>query len=840
MVVRSPIKSPMKGLLKSPASLLVSTVLSIPTYFPITPGFSITGSGVNGYSYGYNPDNDKPTPDVTYYVDPVSGNDTTGNGSTSTPYKSLNKAHTEGGTNITRIVAMGAVYNQSTGFAASWQPSYNRIIDSWDGNPVIITRAVDTSALTWVQQSAPNNDVYVLSGVTGIKGVVDLTYGQDGVNTHPDGLVYKQKSICKRAGNDDVPLPHSIQTSVVNVQANAASFYDDGADTYVKTHDGREPDANVILLTDDDVTNLIANDVTVWARDVAFWGYRAFTWNCASTNTSFFVGDYCDFGFNSAAKGDGRADACDLDDLNHRLTNCQFYNSTDGDGFNHHQDPAGSNSWGLVADCSAWGNGYLGAAINDNGFTDHDPDGGSLWINLEAFNNYGPNFAVSTGTHTLLAGCKSEDSQGTSGANVGFDVGASSAGQPAVGYLKDCEDDGSTVSFRVTAATHMFSLGNLVGNGTTTGTIKDGTDPSVIDGVYVPAVTVAPAITGTESVGSTLTCSTGTWDGYPVLTYEYQWQNDGGTGTWSDILGATSSTYELQATDEGDDIRCVVTATNALGNASTSTNTAETGAISAGYDADAEAWFTAVEATGATISTNNKSAYSDFVAGLKTDGVYTKLSQLWMGYGITDVTDGTTFGGTLKKIKGSGTMSDPNANMDHNNYSAADGLIFDGSTEEIDMDYTHGSALNDFAIGVDVEAVGTASGDIYGNLAGLDTVRAFYSGGEFRNLFFHTTGTTDVVGTTTLTVGTKFHCTAHLAANDLDVYVDGVVDSLAQDTNANTLKTPTTPIFIGSNSTTSFASCNIGMFYASESSSFAAADIANIQSRLSTLKSALD
>jgi hypothetical protein len=89
-------------------------------------------------------------------------------------------------------------------------------------------------------------------------------------------------------------------------------------------------------------------------------------------------------------------------------------------------------------------------------------------------------------------------------------------------------------------------------------------------GGIAPVNTVAPAITGTATVGNTLSCSTGTWTGTPTPTYTYQWQK----GT-TNISGATSSTYLVDILNSGSTIRCVVTATNSAGSASAnSANTA--------------------------------------------------------------------------------------------------------------------------------------------------------------------------------------------------------------------------------------------------------------------------
>jgi hypothetical protein len=87
-----------------------------------------------------------------------------------------------------------------------------------------------------------------------------------------------------------------------------------------------------------------------------------------------------------------------------------------------------------------------------------------------------------------------------------------------------------------------------------------------------PSPTVSPAITGTLTVGSTLTCSTGTWSGSPT-SYAYQWLRDGVA-----IGSATSSTYVLVSGDLGKMIGCSVTATDTYGGA-TKAFAAEVGPI---------------------------------------------------------------------------------------------------------------------------------------------------------------------------------------------------------------------------------------------------------------------
>jgi hypothetical protein len=68
-----------------------------------------------------------------------------------------------------------------------------------------------------------------------------------------------------------------------------------------------------------------------------------------------------------------------------------------------------------------------------------------------------------------------------------------------------------------------------------------------------------PTITGTIAVGSTLSCSPGSWTG-TALTFGYQWLRDR-----VPIPGATATTYTIQNADVGHFVACEVTASNPAG-----------------------------------------------------------------------------------------------------------------------------------------------------------------------------------------------------------------------------------------------------------------------------------
>ncbi len=91
-----------------------------------------------------------------------------------------------------------------------------------------------------------------------------------------------------------------------------------------------------------------------------------------------------------------------------------------------------------------------------------------------------------------------------------------------------------------------------------------------------PVNTVAPRITGTASVGATVTGTEGTWTGFPDPTSTYQWFRCTSAGSASTaqpsgctaISGATRSTYKLVAADKTSGyLRVRVTGTSAEGRA---------------------------------------------------------------------------------------------------------------------------------------------------------------------------------------------------------------------------------------------------------------------------------
>jgi fibronectin-binding autotransporter adhesin len=81
-----------------------------------------------------------------------------------------------------------------------------------------------------------------------------------------------------------------------------------------------------------------------------------------------------------------------------------------------------------------------------------------------------------------------------------------------------------------------------------------------------PLNSALPAISGTKSVGNTLSASTGSWTGVAANAFTYQWTRCNSNGTaCSNVSGATGTSYGVGLADLGLAVRVNVTATNSTG-----------------------------------------------------------------------------------------------------------------------------------------------------------------------------------------------------------------------------------------------------------------------------------
>lgn len=114
---------------------------------------------------------------------------------------------------------------------------------------------------------------------------------------------------------------------------------------------------------------------------------------------------------------------------------------------------------------------------------------------------------------------------------------------------------------------HTLKVSVLAQN--TAGQASASSAPSaVVTAAAPPQNTAVPGISGTASVGATVTASNGTWTGTAPITYAYQWLRCNTSGAaCATISGATASTYAVASADVGNTLRVEVTATNGGGSA---------------------------------------------------------------------------------------------------------------------------------------------------------------------------------------------------------------------------------------------------------------------------------
>jgi hypothetical protein len=166
------------------------------------------------------------------------------------------------------------------------------------------------------------------------------------------------------------------------------------------------------------------------------------------------------------------------------------------------------------------------------------------------------------------------------------------------------------------AITCVVTATNAFGSASATSNSITGTG-------VAPVNTVVPVISGTPTVGQTLSSTTGTWTGNPAPTYTYQWKRNG-----SNIVSATSSTYTLVQADATFAITCAVTGTNVAGAAEATSNSLTV------FDADAQAFITAAGLTNPT----QQNAINTLVVSMKGFGIWTKMKAIYPMVGGTATT----------------------------------------------------------------------------------------------------------------------------------------------------------------------------------------------------------
>lgn len=157
-----------------------------------------------------------------------------------------------------------------------------------------------------------------------------------------------------------------------------------------------------------------------------------------------------------------------------------------------------------------------------------------------------------------------------------------------------------------------------------------------------PQNTALPVISGPAN--GSMTASTGTWTTFGAPSYDYQWQRNAGAG-WTNIAGATTSSYNAVPADIGSTLRVAVTAT---ANGSTTAYSNATATVTTNYSL--------------AVLSDNPSAYYRFEEGTTaiTDVSGNGRHTSWSGSQSPGpgalTTGGTSYGASLPGGTGSGVF----------------------------------------------------------------------------------------------------------------------------------------------------------------------------------------
>jgi len=247
----------------------------------------------------------------------------------------------------------------------------------------------------------------------------------------------------------------------------------------------------------------------------------------------------------------------------------------DLDGYtNPSQTGASGGGWGLTQAAAAGYEQWLAYTAHNDGlaiFQKNDPANSAAEVAsfdgmvIEECNSFDDPCAGSGGHATpyLSAGKPVLNAEYTQDGETTSKFCPSDVAAGISGALFDVNLAGGTYSPCQTGSGYAYP--GPVGGGTTTTTSPTtGLPPT---GASAPVNTARPVIAGTALPGNRLTTTAGSWQGSPT-SFTYAWQRC--KSTCATVNGATKHTYSLGSRDLGYRLVAVVTARNAVGATSAS------------------------------------------------------------------------------------------------------------------------------------------------------------------------------------------------------------------------------------------------------------------------------
>lgn len=380
------------------------TDLKVPSDLNIAVPFTVQSALNGNIKVNYDVSVNKNPVTKTYYVDVKKG-DNSNPGTQSLPFKSINRALRYG--DADEIIVNEGVYGWTDGFSGFSQSKPFNLIGI---GKVLIGAHRD--GLIWSQDSTYSN-VYQANATN----VIEL------IDYH---------------NMNDIKFLDKVN-SVEEVSQKAGTYFIDSSNNiYIRTHDFRVPDDQILPNMFNDAVK-ITDNAKVYFENIRFTNSVKLIATTAGKN--FFAKD-CYFSIGSG----GNALSIEGYDFN-IIQRCVAKHAT-MDGFNYHIKN-GVLPKVIEIDCKGYDNGRNGADQN-NGSTMHD-GGHIMRINGEYYNNGGPNVIdVNEGTVSVNIGVHSHHSRASKGtiSNASFKNGNLGASKM---HLINCVSNGSDYSI-VTAS----------------------------------------------------------------------------------------------------------------------------------------------------------------------------------------------------------------------------------------------------------------------------------------------------------------------------------------------------------------------------------------------------
>lgn len=413
-----------------------------PAPFPST-GVDFLRETQGLYRTSFNPDSYLASWVVTktIFVNVKTGNDTTGNGATGTPYKTIAKAMAVAIAAVDTVIQITAqmsgadsvfARDEFIGDLSASTISGKRIAIVPDDARFKILATTEQRALSW-SLAAGQSFTYQATR-SQVIGVIDVGY----------------------IDSFGIPVMFTRVGSIAAVESTAGSWFQSGSTIYVHTLYGTVPveDHQCVLVNvhSADVTLASASEiflrncfvigssgVGIFAQNATndFTANKIVAWNCAIAYANVLPGSA------TASNGFG-VDGLKVSQLYYCAS---AYNSADGFNFHYTRaDPtpgAIRSYYALCFGCVSYDNGIgnsVASGIN-NAFTAHE--GVNIGcIACSGWNTQGPLFAMVNGCNTALIGCVSllsaASGTGTTHAAYYGDQVAMPAGITGQMYLNDC------------------------------------------------------------------------------------------------------------------------------------------------------------------------------------------------------------------------------------------------------------------------------------------------------------------------------------------------------------------------------------------------------------------